>query len=773
MKNILYLFFLFSLYLTGYPQNLSNSQWVFGNSTGINFNTSPPTIFFTNAQTIEAIASISDENGNLLFYTTGVSVRNMNNDIMLNGNNLGGDLSSSMVVILKKPGSDFLYYIFTVDSWQNGLENGFRYSIVDMSLENGNGAVIEKNILINDDSTEKITVIQGCETNSFWIIIHGAFSDTFYAYTFDINGINNDPVISHSGIVHGPEAKQAVGCMAASPNGEKLAVSIKNKFINQLFSFDKSTGIISEPITIPYPTDRFPYGVQFSPNNDILYAGVSNPFEIFQYDITSDNNEAIVSSSLSLGGCDECPLGESSHGMLQLGPENKLYFSPRGIPYLGIIHNPDTLGVNCNYNYQGIYLGQEIEGGLPYFPSTDYNSDTTDLIIEYNIIPSCNNSLEVSILNFDEFDQFSYYFSDNPDLVYNLSSSTLWHEFIDSGSFNIVIIGVHNCNLLETIIPITILPQIGVEYQITLCEGEIYQFNEIDICENAEFNAITLDENGCSIMAHYVIHFLSPPTIDYEIECREDSTFNLILYINQHAEDEFEYLVTMTGFSGFSCISNGFEVISDIPNSETISIEVSFADHQACRSIVSIASPHCLTPVSIFCSELEGKKFDYFNELYWSCASDNMMDLIYLLKSEDGLHYIAIDSFPSSIHGVNEIYHYRDILINEGTQYYQLKLISENKVTFSTILAIDRGADLYSEKVYWRNSELYIDLFGSRYSSLQLFDPTGRRIHSQKISHDLDHLSLKILNHQIYKGIIFLRLEGLDVTKIYKLLCKE
>src|SRR5690606_37559289 len=90
--------------------------WYFGTYAGLDFNSGVP-VALTDGQlnTMEGSASIADSNGNLLFYTNGVSVWNKNHEIMENGTGLMGDSSSiQSALIVLKPGSNTIYYIFTV-----------------------------------------------------------------------------------------------------------------------------------------------------------------------------------------------------------------------------------------------------------------------------------------------------------------------------------------------------------------------------------------------------------------------------------------------------------------------------------------------------------------------------------------------------------------------------------------------------------------------------------------------------------------------------------
>lgn len=93
------------------------NNWYFGGGAGINFNTSPPTILNDGRlNTLEGCASISNDEGQLLFYTDGTTVYNRSGNIMENGTGLLGDQSSTQsAIIIPQPLSTTVYYIFTVD----------------------------------------------------------------------------------------------------------------------------------------------------------------------------------------------------------------------------------------------------------------------------------------------------------------------------------------------------------------------------------------------------------------------------------------------------------------------------------------------------------------------------------------------------------------------------------------------------------------------------------------------------------------------------------
>lgn len=101
MKKIIYILILVSsIQLFAQKQT---AFWYFGTYAGLDFNSGNP-IALTDGQlnTDEGCTAISDFNGNLLFYTDGVTVWNKNHVTMLNGENLNGHFSSTNSAIITR-----------------------------------------------------------------------------------------------------------------------------------------------------------------------------------------------------------------------------------------------------------------------------------------------------------------------------------------------------------------------------------------------------------------------------------------------------------------------------------------------------------------------------------------------------------------------------------------------------------------------------------------------------------------------------------------------
>jgi len=128
------------------------NNWYFGDHAGIKFNPDGSVTTLNDCAMLApgGSAVLSDASGQLVFYTNGSVVYNKNHQVMSNGGDLiGGFESSQPAIIVQKPGSTNLYYIFAVDA-DYFASVGLSYSVVDMNLDGGLGAVTaEKNIILN------------------------------------------------------------------------------------------------------------------------------------------------------------------------------------------------------------------------------------------------------------------------------------------------------------------------------------------------------------------------------------------------------------------------------------------------------------------------------------------------------------------------------------------------------------------------------------------------------------------------------------------------
>src|SRR5690554_7801034 len=175
MKKTSYAILLFFFTTMGLYAQMQTAHWYFGRNVGLDFtNGSPVVVTDGQISTIEGCTSISDEYGNLLFYTDGRRIFDRTHNIMQNGTGLRGDISSTTsAIVLPVPDNCNLYYVFTIDVQDGRIpfnlrpRRGLEYNIIDMSLNGGLGTVIEKNIEIpingEQQGSEKLAAISNAD----------------------------------------------------------------------------------------------------------------------------------------------------------------------------------------------------------------------------------------------------------------------------------------------------------------------------------------------------------------------------------------------------------------------------------------------------------------------------------------------------------------------------------------------------------------------------------------------------------------------------------
>ena len=305
------------------------NQWYFGRFADLSFSSTPPvSVGGGQVNTLEGTSSIADENGNLLFYSNGVLVYNRNHELMPNGIGLKGNVSSFQnSVIVPTPGNKNIFYLFTADAIENNGLNGYTYSIVDMTKDNGLGDVTSQNIPLSGPSSERITSVRGADYKSYWVITNEWNSNIFRTYKIDCSGLNPNPVVSVVGQVLNQNIYSNIGVLRVSGDGKKLVqtnahgrpiTNPTNEFL-QIFDFDNATGQITNARDIPLLNDGYYWGAEFSPNSNMLY--VVNPYSksIHQFDVGSNNPATILQSKQILSVTDGSIVG------ISMGPDLKLY----------------------------------------------------------------------------------------------------------------------------------------------------------------------------------------------------------------------------------------------------------------------------------------------------------------------------------------------------------------------------------------------------------------------------------------------------------------
>jgi gliding motility-associated-like protein len=376
-----------------------NNIWYFGRKAGLNFNQAgnqpiPATLTNSAMSADEGCASICNHQGEILFYTNGITVYNRDHEVMANGTGLMANISTLQGVIIVPVGSnDSIFYIFTADAVENNFANGYRYSIVDMHLDNGKGAVTTKNVLMHAPSTERMTAVRHLDGMSVWLITNDLNSNIFRSWLINCEGLQFNPVVSTVGEVLDQHFYIGVGMLKASPDAKQICQThfpvydetvIHPNYV-QLFDFDNSTGILSNARSIGFPDSRV-ISCEFSPDSRLLY--VSRPYEnkIDQLEVKLGSVAAIKASRVSMNTPYAGFLG------MQLAPDSKIYLSHNST-YLGVISRPNEKAPACNIDEDKISLtpGSGYLGMPSYINDFSYDPYNG---ISFTILDSCSGSVQ-------------------------------------------------------------------------------------------------------------------------------------------------------------------------------------------------------------------------------------------------------------------------------------------------------------------------------------------------------------------------------------------
>jgi len=427
MRAIVFGFALFLLKIA-FSQNETNI-WYFGERAGLDFSKGTPKVLSNGKlSTLEGCATFSNAKSRLLFYTDGMSIWDSLHNIMPNGRGLKGNVSSSQsALIVQKPGSDNIFYVFTVAAAAH--PDGFMYSLVDMNLNGGRGDIVSKNIKLTTPCCENMTAAFHSNGKDVWVLTHKFNSDTIYSYLITSLGISNAPVKSVTGVWVSGNLDNSMGQMKISPNGKKLVcanmVYPNSSAFVILGDFNTKTGSIENIWKFKC---HFPHSVEFSGESRYLYISELIPNNIVQYHVDVPNKDLFISSRTLLDSN-----FENNIGTLQLANDGKIYMAEYRRKFLHVIHAPDSSGINCRVQRDYLYLGGRLSLlGLPNFISSFFvkkDFETKRQCVGDSIGFFITDTSQINFVKWDFGDLISG--SNN----YSTLTSEVYHVFSKAGKY--------------------------------------------------------------------------------------------------------------------------------------------------------------------------------------------------------------------------------------------------------------------------------------------------------------------------------------------------
>jgi hypothetical protein len=331
-----------------------------------------------------ANASICDPEGNLLFYTNGNYVSNRLDQVMKNGDGLGeehwgpGNPMRQGFIALPYPGHPNQYMIIHSNwEWRKVQEGNtpiaynLKYTLVDMTQENGLGAVVEKNVVISNEEHAMggLTACRHANGRDWWVLKPGydEGESVIETYLLDPSGLRFVTTQYFQGGYF--SYKRVAAHTTFSPNGNHFIFAqgwsiYESKYIH-IFSFDRCTGILTLSETIEEPENGLEHAVVVSPNSRFLYN--IKDTSVYQYDLYADT---IANSKVLVAEYDGFVDRVVTYFNLPaLGPDGRIYINtPSNSHYLHVIEKPNLQGIDCEVRQHSFRLPAYNIKTMPNFP---------------------------------------------------------------------------------------------------------------------------------------------------------------------------------------------------------------------------------------------------------------------------------------------------------------------------------------------------------------------------------------------------------------------
>lgn len=301
-----------------------NDNWYFGFDAGMNFSNPTNPVALTDNASHWSNSSVSDANGNLLFYTDGKNIWNREHQIMQNGS-INSILTNAISylhddAIAQDPFNSNRYYIFsTITFYSNNSSNTTltggvcTYSIIDMSLGSSGangmplGDVVSGGnslpLLDTNGNTffsNQVNIVKHGDGSSIWALIPN--KNQMYSYKINHQGVVNSPVVSDL-----PNFNFSTNDFSQYALNTSPVISGTNNFSNFIYlsllatnnpssakviSFNNDTGKITNDFLLDITNDLgVSYANEFSQDASVLYVpGMNSLYGINLFNIGTNVN---------------------------------------------------------------------------------------------------------------------------------------------------------------------------------------------------------------------------------------------------------------------------------------------------------------------------------------------------------------------------------------------------------------------------------------------------------------------------------------------------
>ncbi len=335
----------------------------------VSFNSSPPSIvnwpvaLDFNTTTL----TVSDAEGNLIFFTNGIQIHDASDNLMLGGDSLNaGQLAyenwdngyPAFEGIQALPTGNDIYFLFHVrGEWETEpVVPELLFTVVDMKLNGGHGEVIQKNQLVKiGQNYEFPAATRHANGRDWWVVSPELYQNKIFTCLVTPYGVADTTTQT---IGYKPPAPDSIGVGQNffSPDGTTY---VDLDFLNgvRIYDFDRCTGMLSNFRQIPASIAPKTLGGAISPNSRYLYITADDAYLVLQFDLQANDIAASMDTVAVYDGFMQGPF-ESIFTFMRLAPDGKIYINTN-TRHFHVINSPDTKGLDCDVRQHYLPLPQE------------------------------------------------------------------------------------------------------------------------------------------------------------------------------------------------------------------------------------------------------------------------------------------------------------------------------------------------------------------------------------------------------------------------------
>ncbi len=450
-----------------------NNIWAFGDGVGLNFNTTPVSLFKSKLVATNPpyyVSSICSIDGQLLFYTDGLTVWNKDGFSFPKYNNWWPWYGNIIPLITPHISNDSLYYYFGIDDSNNPTA----YKLIYFSVKVYKPGDIEEAVYprpttpvsyfttLLSNASHVLAGTGHCNQIDTWITAHAP--GELYSFLVTASGVSTNPVITPvpGNILPVTKLNAKYGNIKFSANSERLIVpdADNNKIV--VFDFDNQTGKFANPIKLSIPKDQYLEDVEISADGSKLYFGSFEIFDpeaaaeihyIYQMDLNAGSASDIEKTLYKVNIGDRTVCIRSCtilRRTMQLGPDGRIYINRRenvGLDLekaMGVIEDPPKAGKNCNYRPTIVDLKKQYKFlNYSYIRSGSFTPRENS--IQYKRNNCVDQPVEFSLI-FNRLDSVKWDFGDIPSEARNFSTlKKPSHQYPGAGTYPVKAIIYDRC----------------------------------------------------------------------------------------------------------------------------------------------------------------------------------------------------------------------------------------------------------------------------------------------------------------------------------------